>query len=275
MDTVVLIKFVSLLLYPLGLVLLLAVLGLLSFLVGRARLARGAWFMGFLVLWLFATPQFAIYLASSLEGQFPPKPVTSITPHDAIAVMGGGLRLPSEPVNRVQFTNATDRYWLAAQLYAAGKAPLVVLLGGNVFTQPGIAAESEYARALLVEWGVPDSAIVIDSRSRTSEQNAEQLQVLLNSETKLASALNNERPDVLLVTSALHLPRSDYLVRRALSASTIVTPVAADILIRAERMPSFKYWLPDAGALHLSTLAMHEIYGLWFVKLQDRAAEWF
>ena len=264
MDIVAIIKFVSLLLYPLGLVFVCAGLGFLYFIRRRPIAAKRFWIVGFILLWVFSTPIFSVGLTAWLEAKNPPQPVNSYGAHDAIVVMGGGLRLPSPPANRVQLTSASDRYWVASKLYAAGKAPFVVLLGGNLFEQPGIAAESEYARDLLIDWGVPIEAIVVETKSRTSEQNIAQFELLLKDNPKFSK----ESLDVILVTSATHMPRSKYLMRSRLKERVNITPASADVLIIATGDPSFKYWMPNTGALGLAGVAVHELYGLWFVQLK-------
>ena len=261
MDFVTLIKFVSLLLYPLGLALLLFGLGGVLYALKRARLAKASWLISVLIVWLASTPIVAIWMVGQLEQQYPPREVSRFEPHDAIVVLGGGLRLPADPVKRIQFTHATDRYWLASELYKAEVAPKIVLLGGNVFAREGVAAESVYAKALLVEWGVPDSAIETETQSRTTEQNFEGLKSGWLTDS-------GQVPKWILVTSALHMPRAMYLAERVLGGDVQISAASADVLIRREPLPAFKYWIPDAGALHLSTVATHEVYGLWFELLK-------
>ncbi len=266
MDIVALIKLLSLVLYPLGLVFSLGLFGLVMRLMNKRKAAAISWVFSALLLWVFVTPQFAVKLTAWLESQYPPLAVEAVAKHDVIVVMGGGLRLPSKPVERLQFTHATDRYWLAYQLFEQGAATTIVILGGNVYAQPGIEAESYYARELLVEWGVPPEAIIIDESSRTTEQNVRQFLALRSTEARLA----RQDLSVALVTSAMHMPRSYYLMRHHLPEQVEITPISADVLIREEQLPWFRYWMPDAGALVLLTRTVHELYGTWFVKLKYR-----
>ena len=280
MDSVTIIKFVSLLLYPLGLVFLTVAFGCIAFLRKNHTWAKRLWVSAFLLLWVGSTPKVAIWLTAKLEGQNPPQQVTDYQKHDFIIVLGGGLRLPADPVKRVPFTGATDRYWLASKLYFAEKAPQIVLLGGNVYPQTGLKAEAEFARDLLHEWGVPQYDIVVETSSRTTEQNVSQLRqkLMLLTKSRNGQVDNSvgtpeldsgvESLKLLVVTSALHMPRTLFLLNQEFGDSVSLTAASADVLIRQDATPEFKFWLPDAGAMHLLTLAVHEVYGRWFVQIK-------
>jgi uncharacterized SAM-binding protein YcdF (DUF218 family) len=70
---------------------------------------------------------------------------------------------------------------------------------------------------------------------------------------------------ILLVTSALHMPRAYWLFSRT---GLRIIPAPADFEVV---QPTFTVHqlLPDAGALETSARAAQEILGLWAVKLQN------
>ena len=73
----------------------------------------------------------------------------------------------------------------------------------------------------------------------------------------LLAELGAER--VLLVTSALHMPRSVATFR---TVGIEVTPAPTDFkVVRDPGGSRAKRWLPNAEALHESTLAIHEYVG--------------
>jgi len=192
-----------------------------------------------------------------LEQRYPQKAVSEIPKHDAIIVLGGGLRIPLPPAQHTQVGAGSDRYWYAVRLYRAGLADKIIVTGGNVYTQPGYASEAEYAAELLREWGVPASAILIETDSRTTRQNQQNTAVFLQQHS-IESAL--------LVTSAIHMPRA-YGLFGKLPIS--VTPASADVLIRAHRSPAIFAWIPSAPALNLTTVALHEYYGMFVDQFLD------
>jgi uncharacterized SAM-binding protein YcdF (DUF218 family) len=69
-------------------------------------------------------------LARSLEWQY--SPPTDIPAADAIVVLGGGTEPAIPPRRSVEINSAGDRVFAAAQLYRDGKAPVLILSGGNI-----------------------------------------------------------------------------------------------------------------------------------------------
>jgi len=253
MDEILLIKILSALLYPLGLVFLLAILAKI---LPQSKITSMLKLGSFSVLIIASNPMAARMLVQSLEKQHPQQPFSEINTHHAILVLGGGLRLPINPALSTQLGAGSDRYWHAAQLYLAGKADTIIVSGGNVFKQPGYHGEAYYAARLLQSWGVPKAAIIAESSSRNTAQN-------ISASTEFLKANNIE--SVLLVTSAYHMPRALQSFKQL---SVKVTSASADILIRQRYSPPIMDWVPSAAALGLSTLAVHEYYGMWFADLK-------
>ena len=209
----------------------------------------------------FSMPIVATTIANSLEKQHSSLVFSETLPHDVIVVLGGGLRIPTAPANRIQLGITSDRYLLAAELYKAGKAKKIILSGGNLYEQPGLHGEAFYARELLISWGVDQKHIVTDQTSKTTEQN----------KTYTFDLLHEHKFDsILLVTSALHMPRSLALFH---SESVKITPAVADQQVRKINAPAWTKISPNAEALLLSTKALHEYYGSWFYKLKKLKAE--
>jgi len=258
MDSVLIIKIVSALLYPLGLVSVFTVLALIYRLRGGKLGAKLLAAISVLVLFVSSSPIFATKLALGLESQYPQLKIESIPEHDAIIVLGGGLRIPLPPAQYVQLSRGSDRYWHAARLFHAGKADKIIVSGGNVYKQPGFQGEAYYASQLLQQWGVPARAIQAELDSRTTGQNQENM---------LGMIRDQEIRSVLLVTSAVHMPRAHYLFSRM---PVSITPASADVLVREQNAPAIFSYLPSASALALTTVAVHEYYGLWFEKLKPR-----
>lgn len=251
MDSVLLTKIVSLIIYPLGFACVLMVFGGVMYLLQRRHLALGSWVLCVGILLLASNPMFARQIAYSLEQQFPQKALVDVPRVDAVIVLGGGLRLPLPPAQHTQVTSGSDRYWYAVRLYKANKADKIILSGGNVFRQQGFAGEANYAAELLIQWGVSPDDIIVEEGSRTTAQNAQHTEHFL-AQHNIESAL--------LVTSALHMPRS-YGLFKELPVEVI--PASADVLIQQRKHPAILNWLPSAPALLLTTVSLHEYYGMW------------
>lgn len=228
----------------------------LGLFVGRGRRwALGVGLAGMLGLWGVSMPYTAHVLARQLEGRYPAVPVEQAPEADAILVLGGALAGASPPLRPgFDLGPAADRVWHGAALYRAGKARWVVVSGGN---QPGMAAlqvEAEAIRAMLLTLGVPDSTIRLEGVSRNTTENARESAVLLRE-------VGARR--VLLVTSALHMPRALATFRGVLSdAGVTLLPASTDVEGLPDTLHPLGRWLPDANALALSSRALKEYVAL-------------
>ena len=110
---------------------------------------------------------------------------------------------------------------------------------------------AEFLQAL----GVPRSAIWLERRSRNTAGNAQFV-------ARWAATLP-ERPRILLVTSALHMPRALLEFR---AAGLDVVPAPTDYEARGVP-PGILAYLPDAAALEGSSRAFKELVGWVVAKL--------
>lgn len=166
-------------------------------------------------------PAFSDWVRATLEQRHPPLPVEALPGADAIVVLGGGMEAARPPERLYPDLNAAaDRVWHAARLFRAGKAPLILASGGNLPWSGAERAEAEVMAELLQELGVPKAAIVLEARSRTTQENRDNSLPVLHQ-------LGAHR--ILLVTSALHMPRA-----LALFAATdlAVVPAPTDFEVR-------------------------------------------
>ena len=256
--SVTLTKILSLFIYPVALVALLTVCDLLLALFRRRLLAILFGFVAFALFMVAATPAVGTRMLASLEQQYPQQAMNELPAADAIVVLGGALGLPLPPRQYTQLVDGSDRLFLTARLYEAGKAPNVIITGGNVFPQEGMRGEAWYASQVLEGWGIPRSRLITETRSRNTYENAVNTRPLLTS-------LRAKR--ILLVTSGYHMPRAHGVFTRALDGTGIeIVPVAADIKVTESDSPAMLAWLPGAGALVATTIAIHEYAGQYMYE---------
>jgi uncharacterized SAM-binding protein YcdF (DUF218 family) len=247
-------KLLSILVYPLSMALWGLLIGLILLLSRRRR--SGAVLIGFgtAVLIAGASPLVAATLYRGLERQFMPVALERIDTADAIVVLGGAVGAPLPPRLYVDLHGGSDRVLHAARLYRAGKAPLLIVSGGNVFPESRVGPEADYIAELLRQWGVARDAIVIEGASRNTRENALETRKILSGRGKRT---------VLLVTSALHMPRALATFR---TAGVDASPAPTDFRLVDSDRPQVFAWLPSAGALEATTAAMHEWLGLAYYR---------
>jgi len=246
-------KILSQLASPLSLALLLGLVGL-ALLLARRRLAgAGLLLLALSGLGLLSLPAVADILLRSLEERYPELPAVELPVAEAIIVLGGGVMPRPEARPYPDLQSGSDRVWHAARIFRAGKAPLVILSGG-VIPRLGIeVSEAEAMRIFLVDLGVPAKAIRLEKRSRNTYENA-----VFSEEILRESGLTR----VLLVTSALHMPRALAAFR---AAGVEAIPAPTDFMAR-EEPPQVLHWLPEVKALTVSTAVWHEYLGLWMYR---------
>jgi len=241
---------------PAGLVLELCFVALLFLLKGWRRTSAVFLVSAILVLWVASMPIFAHTLLGKLEQDYPAVNLAEVPVGDCIVVLGGVVGGVLPPRVDLDMYEAVDRVRKAAQLFHARKGRVIIVTGGNQPWSPFAESEAELVRTLLLEWGIPDAAIILEGASRNTRENAINTIQLMD---KQACG----RP--LLVTSAAHMKRSVAVFKKL---GVIVFPVSADVRVVDNPNLTFMSYLPDAGALKTTTDAMREWIGQQVYRLQ-------
>ena len=251
-------KILPLLLDPL----VLAIVLLVSSFLGRKRRPKLFQIMYVVSVILLSTagcPIVADWLAGSLEGQFPDVGADFLPSAQAIVVLGGAINMPGKIHHASGIIDPSDRLLMALRSYHAGKAPLVVLSGGNnpLFSGkvPG-PSEAEVMRQLLIEWGIPYAAIQVEGDSINTRENALFSRRLL---------VEHGIWRIILVTSAIHMPRAAAAFRKV---GFEVVPAPADFQTGWGETKAIFRWLPSSDALDGSSGAMREWLGVWAYRLR-------
>jgi uncharacterized SAM-binding protein YcdF (DUF218 family) len=249
-------KILPLMVLPVGIVLELLVIALLLMWWGKRKLASASLLVALVVLWVSSTPIVAGNLLGKLEQQYPAIALQDIPSSGCIVLLGGSVQPVAPPRVDIDLSAAADRVYKAARLYREGKGNMIIAAGGkqpwSVFEQ----SEAEAMQILLLDFGVPQAAILLESTSRNTRENA------LNTKG-LMEEIGCDK--ALLVTSASHMKRSVTTFERA---GVEVYPVSTDV--RVIHTPGFNLldYLPDADALQMTTHAMREWIGQMVYQLR-------
>jgi uncharacterized SAM-binding protein YcdF (DUF218 family) len=251
-------KFLAYLLSPLSLVLILFLFGATAAILGGRRLSRFLLATGIILIMVSSSPIVATALVTSLEHQYPPTPVSNTVNSKLIVVLGGALAMPLKPRLEAELVDSSDRILHAFRLFQAGKAPVIYVSAGNLTKTDNELPEASYISQLLMEWGIPGHVIIKGGSSRTTRENAAETRAYLEQNSLL------DEP-VLLVTSALHMPRA---VKTFEKAGIRVIPSVTDVSAGGTPVPGILKWLPSLGALNQVTKSWHEYLGTWMYRLR-------
>jgi uncharacterized SAM-binding protein YcdF (DUF218 family) len=199
--------------------------------------------------WIAATPVFANWLSWRLESMFPPVSVEMLPQSDVIIVLGG---VGGEPIRGAQLP---PRLMHALRIYNAGKAPLIVISAAD-------APEAQLNTDRLVEFGAPRSALIQETASRNTRENAVNVAAIFKQHGWRTG---------LLVTSAAHMPRALAAFQ---NVGLTLIPAATDAHAspnRSLRFVRLRDLVPDAGAFNSTESAIREMIGLCVYRFRGWA----
>ncbi|MBG0770433.1 MAG: YdcF family protein [Anaerolineaceae bacterium] len=255
-------KLLPLFVFPLGMVTLLLVLGL-------STERRKKWHKAFLVLALIilhlGSNRWVSYrLARSLEWQNLPSETHPQA--EVIVVLGGGTESGDFPRPMAEVNGAGDRVLYAAKLYHDGAAPMILVSGGNLdFSSARGTSPAEEMTDLLIMLSVPPEAIWQQDQSQNTYEDALYSAEILR---------EKEITEVILVTSAIHMPRAKALFE---NQGIDVIPAPTDFTVTEQNWQSVFQpsigelvinLLPNASALDLTTTVIKEYIGLLVYHLR-------
>lgn len=247
-------KVLSLFVYPVSLGIFLTAIAVATGIVGRRGLSWLMSLLALIVLYFPATEFGANALMVGLEGRHPAFAPEELPDADAIVILGGATTGQSHFGRGANYGEAADRLIVGAELYYAKKAPVIVLSGGSV---PPELPEAEHMATTLRALGVPDNALLLESHSLTTAENAQLSAKLLK---------QSGYQHILLVTSGTHMRRALALFQ---AQQLQVTAVATD-----HQIPKFDHtvpgWLPTVDNLNRSTRAIHEWIGYWVYDITGK-----
>ncbi len=208
-------KTLGLLAMPAGLTWLLMLLGAALCLRRRQKGPAALLLAGALLYALAGNVWVGSALMARLEAGVPEVDVAGLAPMDAVFVLGGGSQ--QDPAGQPQLNLSGDRIALAARLWHAGKARVLVASGSSRDSLQGVRDLGAETRELWRGLGVPDAAIVVVDEPCWSTRDE------IRADRRLQVRRGWRR--VGLVSSAWHLPRALALAERQGLAAV---PLGAD-----------------------------------------------
>ncbi len=215
----------------------------------RKKMPKFSLFLGIFAivsLWFLSTPVTVNYLVKTLERvpALHPSKLEDITA-DAIIVLSGSQNESAPEFGQPVSTGGTlSRIRYGALLQRFTGLP-ILLSGGSVSGREERSLAETMAFDL--ETGFGGEANWLEMKSRTTAENARYSYGILSAE---------EKTSVVLVTSAIHMPRAQWSFEQVgftvIPAPTSFTP---------EKPLTVISFLPNAPSLQLSNQVMHEWLG--------------
>jgi uncharacterized SAM-binding protein YcdF (DUF218 family) len=208
-----------------------------------------------LVLYSFSIPAVSNRLLYSLERQhrYPEDEVLSDL--DLLVVLGAGYRPSGGSRESAEPTGlAYARVFGGVKAFKKSRAKTLAFCEG--WGEQTAESGAEVMKALAMQLGVQEDEIITEDSSQNTMDNAVQLKKLLPGQGQ---------SHIGLVTSALHMPRSQRVFKRVFPQEMIVPVPVGYRFDHRKRNNSLKSFIPSSRALQASTDALHEWIGmLWY-----------
>jgi uncharacterized SAM-binding protein YcdF (DUF218 family) len=219
--------------------------------VFRSRIAS---MLAVSILILCSIPIFSNKLITYLENEYILSDASSAKTANAIVVLSGMVRtINSKNGLSYEWGEASDRIFAGIELIKKNKAPIMILTGGKLPWSVG-KPEGEYLRDIAIKYGVPNKNILLTKNVQNTDQEAK----------AVAKLLNKEIPNIILVTSAFHMPRAQKVFE---AAGIVVSPFPVDFLSGANKT-TLMHFIPSAGAFSNTSFFVREIIGRLYYKLK-------
>jgi uncharacterized SAM-binding protein YcdF (DUF218 family) len=162
--------------------------------------------------------------------------------------------------NQGFFSLAADRFIQTANLYHRGIIEKILITGGTGSLLQREPPEAFFLKQEFIRNGVRENDIIIEPRSRNTYENAIFSKQILDS--------LQLKPPFVLVTSAMHMPRSEAVFRKA-GVGFISYP--CDYTVIDEGFDLTDYIAPDVVLLKKWSLLIKEIVGLVAYRITGKA----
>lgn len=242
-------KTIGKMLLPTNFLIGLGVIGALLLATRWASRGRRLMVFSALMLAVCGFSPLGTWLLYPLESRFPPWDAARGAP-DGIIILGGSIDADlSVAHGGAVVRSEADRIIAAAVLARQYPNARILFTGGSANLLSNDAREADYAGGLFESLGVAKARLIMERRSRNTQENVEFSKALV-------APKSGER--WLLVTSAFHMPRSVGLFRKAGFA---VEPYPVDWRVggRSDLLAFFS--VADEG-LGRTELALREWMGL-------------
>lgn len=261
MSFIFLSKLLPLFVYPLGFTCFLLLVAL-WLCYRRSRWVFIPVLFAFIILVTASNVKVSNNLITSLERQY--LPYENMPNAEAIVVLGGATRNDEPPRIMPDMSDRGDRLLYAAKLYKDRVAPLILLSGGRIQWFKGDSSEAESMATILEIMGVPRDAMILESRSLNTYENAIYIKEILD---------RKNIKKILLVTSAAHMPRSMSIFEKQ---GLNPIPAPADFMVSDRNLIESTFtiearilsFLPDTESLDRTTQAIKEYIGTFIYSLK-------
>ncbi len=166
-----------------------------------------------------------------------------------------GMTHFNDDLNRMNYLRSSDRIWQAVRLYEEGYIDKLLITGGLASLFSRDTVESVLLANYLYKIGIPKEDVLVEKLAKNTFENAVFTAKMLDT---------IPYHNLLLITSASHMPRSNACFKKAgLSCDLFPT----DHYTKARSYDASQIIVPSAEALNNWVALLHEWFGMLSYKI--------
>ena len=239
-------KILPIIVSPLGLIIILLFFG-----VFRKRMLPSM--IALIILIILSLPIVSGQLIKLLEQNYRPTTPNETARADTVIVLSGMVTLIEKNDGiHYEFSEAVDRIFAGINLLKIGKAQKIILTRGKLPWSVG-DPEGEFLAEFIQSQGINPNRILLSEIVQNT-----------NDEAKAISRMLPKDSEVILVTSAFHMPRA---VKVFQNQNLKVIPYAVDFRSSAQEINIIDF-LPQASAFKDSNFYFREIIGRAYYSIR-------
>lgn len=239
-------KILPIIVSPLGLIIILLFFG-----VFRKRMLPSM--IGLIILIILSLPIVSGQLIKLLEQNYRPTTPNETARADTVIVLSGMVTLIEKNDGiHYEFSEAVDRIFAGINLLKIGKAQKIILTRGKLPWSVGVP-EGEFLAEFIQSQGINPNRILLSEIVQNT-----------NDEAKAISRMLPKNSEVILVTSAFHMPRA---VKVFQNQNLKVIPYAVDFRSSVKEINIIDF-LPQASAFKDSNFYFREIIGRVYYSMR-------
>ena len=209
--------------------------------------------LGIVILIFCSLPIISNKTVVYLQKDYSLQDISIVNKADAIVVLSGMVSaIKTGDTFKYEFGGGVDRILSGMDLFKNNKAPLLILTRGKLPWQLGIP-EGEYLKKFAIKFGIPEENILLTENVQNTDQEAKAIKKLLNTNDV----------QVILVTSAFHMPRAKKVFE---AANIKVIPFAVDF--KSSKKITLIDFIPSASGLSTTSRFVKEMIGRFYYYLK-------
>ena len=207
-------------------------------------------FLSFLTLFLFSNPLISNKLVKYIEMPYYPLKLSEVPESDYIVVLSGMVH---QVKDNVYEWSDPDRFFAGIKLLNANKGKKIIYTGGLLPWEKKKITEGELLKNKSLEFGIDENDILITKKVQNTYEEANAISHLIDNKSK-----------IILVTSAFHMNRAEFLFKKQ---AFKVFPYPVDFKFKDNKITILDF-IPSSGSLSSSSFVIREVLGRMYYRVK-------